>query len=113
MSAGREPAQCIPRSGATAGMDTAVGTQGTQDPADLRLRRLLLLAIDTHNSQYGTGPTVPELAADLGIRPDFGHRDLVARLRHELSFGHVVYFSSRFRLTLAGRDFADSATPYR
>lgn len=97
-------------SGSTAGADRAAAIQ---EARDRRLRSLLLLAIDTYDSHNGKGPTVPELAADLGSTHDFGHSGLVARLQRELSLGHVSYFRSRFRLTRPGRSFADSATPHR
>lgn len=114
MSVGSTSGLYVPPRGARAGVNGAVGTQNGMDG---RLSRLLLRAIDAHDSHVGKGPTVPELAADLaanlGIPPDFGHRDLVGRLQRELSLGRVSYFCRRLRLTRAGRDFVDSGTPRR
>lgn len=68
-----------------------------------RLGTLLLQAIDGFESHHGRGPTVPELAADLGITPDFGHAQLVKLLQRELATGCVAYLRGRVELTGAGR----------
>jgi hypothetical protein len=81
-------------------------SRGRKDTTESRLSRLLLRAIDAYDSHNGKGPTVSELAADLGIPPDFGHHDLVGRLQRELSLGRLSHYGSRFRLTQAGRDLA-------
>jgi hypothetical protein len=81
----------------------AVAPRTMRDP-EIRLRRLLLRAIDAYDSQNGAGPTVFELADDLGIPPDFGHHDLVGRLQRELSLGYVSHYRSRFTLTPTGRN---------
>jgi hypothetical protein len=75
-----------------------------------RLESLLLRAIDSCKSRNGTGPTVLELAADLGITPDFGHTQLVERLRRELSAGYVSHYRGRFSLTAAGRELIEAHT---
>jgi hypothetical protein len=54
-------------------------------------------------------PTVLELAADLGITPDFGTR-LVQLLRRELSAGCVSHYRGRFSLTTAGRAIVEGDT---
>ena len=78
-----------------------------------RLSRILLRAIDAYDADDRQGPTVPELAADLGITPEFGHHDLVVRLRRELSLGRISHQRGRFGLTRAGRDFVEQAGPHR
>lgn len=77
---------------------------------------LLLRAVDAYESRHGTGPTVPELAADLGIPLDFGHHHLVTRLRQELARERLAHYRRRFTLTAAGRlaldaDEAQAAPP--
>jgi hypothetical protein len=79
----------------------------TDDAMESRLSGFLLRAIDAYDSHNGRGPTVPELAVDLGITPDFGHSNLVMRLQHELSLGHIAEYRGRIRLTRAGRDLVD------
>lgn len=102
MSTATEPAPHLLDSGSPGG--------GTADAREARLRIILLRAIDAYSSQHWEGPTVPELAADLGITPDFGHTYLVVRLRRELSLGHISHRGNRFRLTPAGRVLAESDT---
>ncbi len=51
-----------------------------------------------------------ELAADLGIPSDFGHSQLVERLRHEVSAGFVSHYRGRISLTAAGREMAEGDT---
>ena len=68
-----------------------------------RLSKLLLRVIDSYDGRNGTGPTVRELSADLGITPDFGHSQLVDLLRQEVSAGHVAHYAGRFSLTAPGR----------
>ncbi len=69
-----------------------------------RRETLLLRAIDSYKARHRTGPTVLELAADLGIPPDFGHSHLVERLRREVSAGFVTHYRGRISLTAAGRE---------
>lgn len=64
---------------------------------------LLLRAVDAYVSSHGTGPTVLELAEDLGIPADFGHDHLVERLQHELARERLAHYRRRFTLTAAGR----------
>lgn len=64
---------------------------------------LLLRAVDAFASRRGTGPTVRELAADLGIPDDFGHDNLVQRLQAELARENVALYRGRFTLTAVGR----------
>jgi hypothetical protein len=80
----------------------------TDPGTEAQLSRHLLRAIDAYHSHHWEGPTVPELAADLGIAPDFGHDDLAVRLERELSRGRVSNRGSRYRLTRAGRALAES-----
>lgn len=68
-----------------------------------RLSRPLLHAIEVYESDHGRGPTAPELAADLGIPAEFGHTDLVERLKRQVSLGRVAHYRGRFTLTMAGR----------
>lgn len=77
------------------------------DAMDSRLGVLLLYAIDAYESQNENGPTVPELAADLGITRDFGHSHLVAHLQREQSLGHVSHYGGRFKLTRAERSVVE------
>jgi hypothetical protein len=76
----------------------------------MRLEMLLLRAIDSYESRHGTDPTVVELAADLGIPSDFGHSQLVERLRHEVSAGFVSHYRGRISLTAAGREMVEGDT---
>jgi hypothetical protein len=82
-----------------------------ENPIEPRLETSLLRAIDSCESRDGTGPTVRELAADLGVTPDFGHSQLVERLRRELSAGCVSHYRGRFSLTAAGREMIERDTP--
>jgi hypothetical protein len=89
-----------------------------EDAMESRLETLLLRAIDSYESRHRTGPTVRELAADLGIPPDFGHSQLVERLRFEVSAGFVSHYRGRISLTAAGcemveRDTRASRSPQR
>jgi len=76
-----------------------------------RLETLLLRAIDSYESRHGTGPTVIELAADLGITPDFGHHHLVGRLRRQHAAGFVSHYRRRLTLTTAGRAMIKGDSP--
>jgi hypothetical protein len=76
----------------------------------MRLETLLLRAIDSYESRHGTDPTVRELAADLGIPPDFGHSQLVGRLRHEVSAGFVSHHRGRISRTAAGHEKVEGDT---
>jgi hypothetical protein len=53
---------------------------------------------------------VRELAADLGIPPDFGHSQLVGRLRHEVSAGFVSHHRGRISRTAAGHEKVEGDT---
>jgi hypothetical protein len=90
-------------------LDSAAPGRANADARETRLSILLLRAIDAYDSRHREGPTVPELAADLGITPDFGHHDLVTRLKSELSLGHISHHSGRVRLTRAGRVLAGTS----
>lgn len=81
------------------------------EPTDRR--PLLLHAIDAYVSRLGTGPTVRELAADLGIPEDFGHHQLVDRLQRELARGRVSLYRGRFTLTAVGRLALEGRLPAR
>lgn len=50
-----------------------------ENAIESRSETLLPRAVDSYESRHGTGPTVVELAADLGTPPDFGHSHLVER----------------------------------
>lgn len=67
------------------------------------VRRFLLHAVDSYETRNETGPTVSELAADLGLPPDFGHKHLVDHLRSEAALEHLANCRGRFTLTPAGR----------
>lgn len=67
------------------------------------VRRLLLRAIGAYESREGKGPTVRELAADLGLPDDFGHEHLVDHLQQGVAAGQVAHDQGRFTLTGAGR----------
>jgi hypothetical protein len=81
-----------------------------EDAIESRLETLLLRAIDSYESRYKRGPTVVELTADLGIPPDFGHSQLVGRLRHEVSAGFLSHYRGRIGLTAAGREMVEGDT---
>jgi hypothetical protein len=81
-----------------------------EDAVESRLQTLLLGAIDSYGARHGTDPTVVELAADLGIPPDFGHSHLVGRLRHQVSAGFVSHYQGRISLTAAGREMMEGHT---
>jgi hypothetical protein len=76
----------------------------------MRRETLLLRAIDSYESRHGTAPSVRELAADLGIPPDFGHSHLVERLRREVSACFVTHYRGRISLTAAGQELVDGHT---
>jgi hypothetical protein len=67
------------------------------------VRRFLLREIEGYERRHGTGPTVRELAADLGLPADFGHRHLVEHLKREVVLERVSHYRGRFTLTTAGR----------
>jgi hypothetical protein len=73
--------------------------------------RLLLCAIDAFEQCHETGPTVRELAADLGLPPDFGHEHLVERLQSEVKLDRISHYRGRFGLTNAGRLALDADQP--
>lgn len=75
-----------------------------------RLGTLLLRTTDSYESLHATAPTVVELAADLGIPPDFGHSRLVGRLQREVSAGFVSHYRGRICLTAAGREMIECHT---
>jgi hypothetical protein len=67
------------------------------------LSQLVLRSIDAHESARAEGPTVDELAAELGIPPVFGHQRLSERLHRQVVLGRVYSDGEHFRLTAAGR----------
>lgn len=67
------------------------------------LSRCLLLALEAYGAEHAAGPTVSELAGDLGITPGFGHKHLVELLQREVALGRVSDHGTRFQLTAAGR----------
>jgi len=67
------------------------------------LSRSLLRALEVHESEHASGPTVLELAANLGIPRDFGHHHLVERLKRQVVLGRVSHSGGRFHLTEVGR----------
>jgi hypothetical protein len=75
-----------------------------------RRQTLLLRAIDSYKARHRTGPTVRELAADLGIPADFGHSHLVERLRREVSAGFATHYRGRISLTTAGQELVEGDT---
>ncbi len=77
------------------------------------VRRFLLHAIDAYESRHEMGPTVGELAADLGLPDDFGHKHLVDHLRDEVALDHASYYRGRFAVTTAGRRALDAAEARR
>ena len=68
------------------------------------MERVLLRMIEAHELVHGSSPTVSELAADLGIPPEFGHRHLVEELQRQVELGHVSDYAGHVQLTSAGRD---------
>ncbi len=68
------------------------------------LSRVLLLSIHGYETKHGSGPTPPELAADLGIPEDFGHHHLVERLKRQVALGRITHHGGHFHLTEAGRN---------
>ena len=66
------------------------------------VRRFLLHAVDAYGSRNGTGPTVRELAADLGLPADFGHKHLVDHLQREVALDHLAHYRGRFTVTTTG-----------
>jgi hypothetical protein len=79
------------------------GAQSQMPTMRLEMLLLLLRAIDSYESRHGRDPTVVELVADLGIPSDFGHSQLVGRLRHQISAGFVSHHGGRIGLTRLGR----------
>jgi hypothetical protein len=67
------------------------------------LSRVLLLSVESYETKHGSGPTGPELAADLRIPEDYGHHRLVERLKRQIALGRVTHDAGRFRFTEAGR----------
>lgn len=67
------------------------------------VRQFLLRAVGGYESREGKGPTVRELAADLGLPDDFGHKHLVDHLQQGVAVGQVAHAHGRFTLTSAGR----------
>lgn len=63
----------------------------------------LLRAIEAYESEHGGWPTVPELAEDFGIPPEFGHRHLITRIKREVTLGRLAHDDGRVELTEAGR----------
>lgn len=68
------------------------------------LGRYLLRALEAYESEHASGPTVAELADEIGIPPDLGHHYLFARLQRQITLGRISYFGRRLQLTEAGRD---------
>lgn len=95
--------------------ESIVAVVEEEDARESGTGQLLLCAIDAFESKKEHGPTVPELAAYLGIKPDFGHSHLVAHLQQELLLGRVSHYGNRVKLTRAGRSFVVSEvlTPRR
>lgn len=67
------------------------------------VRRFLLREIEGYEKRHGVGPTVRELAGDLGLPADFGHRHLVEHLKAEVVAERISHYRGRFALTTAGR----------
>ena len=65
--------------------------------------RYLLRAIEAHESEYACWPSVPELAEDIGVPPEFGHQHLVERIERQVALGRLSHQGGRLRLTEAGR----------
>ena len=68
------------------------------------LSGVILRALETYESEHGSAPTAAELAADLGIPPEFGHHHLVERLQRQVVLGRVTNYGLRYQLTAAGRE---------
>ena len=68
------------------------------------LSGVILRALEAYEAEYGSAPTVAELAVDLGIPAGFGHQHLVERLQRQVVLGRVACYSSHFQLTAAGRE---------
>jgi hypothetical protein len=66
------------------------------------LSRVLLHEIEAYESAHTSGPTVREVAADLGV-PPVAHHELVERLERQIVLGHIALSGRRFQLTTAGR----------
>ena len=64
---------------------------------------LALRSIAAHESQGRNGPTLGDVAADLGIPPVFGYDRLNDRLQRQVVLGRVYSDGKHFRLTAAGR----------
>lgn len=67
------------------------------------VRLFLLQAIGAYERAHGVGPTVGELAVDLGLPDDFGLGHLLEHLRSEVERKRVVRYRNRFALTPSGR----------
>jgi hypothetical protein len=67
------------------------------------LSRYLLRAIEAHESENACWPTVPELAEDLGVPPEFGHHHLIKRIKRQIMLGRLSQDGGRVQLTQAGR----------
>lgn len=65
--------------------------------------RYLLRAIEAHESEYACWPSVPELAEELGVPPEFGHHHLIKRIERQVTLGRLSQQGGRLRLTEAGR----------
>jgi hypothetical protein len=72
------------------------------------LSLVVLRSIEAHESTRPEGPTMDELAADLGIPAAFGRRRLGERLHRQVVLGRVHSDGERFRLTAAGRRAASA-----
>lgn len=77
------------------------------------LSRHLLRAIEAYESEYACWPTVPELAEDLGIPPEFGHHHLIHRIKLQVTLGRLSHYGGRVQLTEAGLSaLADDAATH-
>jgi hypothetical protein len=67
------------------------------------LSRYLLRAIEAHESECACWPSVPELAEDIGVPPEFGHHHLIKRIERQVTLGRLSHHGGRLQLTEMGR----------
>jgi hypothetical protein len=67
------------------------------------LSELVLRTIYARELSGANGPTVEDVAADLGIPTAFGHQRLSERLQRQVALGRVYSDGAQLRLTQAGR----------
>lgn len=67
------------------------------------ISELVLRSIAAHESKGRNGPTLDDVAADLGIPPVFGYDRLNERLQRQVVLGRVSSDGEHFRLTATGR----------